>query len=74
MVLKINLLVFSRTNTPNYNVYGRGQKLRKPRKKILKSLLYQKKAKHIKERIIRDIHILFEIEVEERRKKKTKTK
>ena len=74
MVLKINLLVFSRTNTPNYTVYGRGQKLRKPRKKILKSLLYQKKAKHIKERIIRDIRILFEIEVEERRKKKTKTK
>ena len=73
MVLKINLLGFSRTNTPNYMVYRRGQNLRKPRKKILKRLLYQRKAKYIKERIIRDIRILFEIEVEERKKKKTKT-
>ena len=34
-----------KTNTHKQGVYGRGKKLIKPKKKILKSLLYQKRTK-----------------------------
>ena len=43
----------------------------KQTKKILKSLLYQKIAKQIKDRIIKDIRILFETE-EKKKKEKNK--
>ena len=42
---KDQIVSLSKTNTPKQTVYGRGKKLSKPRKKILKSLLYQKRAK-----------------------------
>ena len=55
-------------------MYGRGQKLRKPRKQNIKKLFLsaQRAQKKIKDRIIRDIRILFETEEEkEERKKRT---
>ena len=51
-------------------MYGRGQELTK--KKILKSLLYQRRTKNIKKRIIIDIWILFETEAEKEERKKQK--
>ena len=49
-------------------MYGRRQKLSKPRKQILKRLLYKKRKKKIKDKIIRDNQIIFEKEEKEERK------
>ena len=55
------------TNTPKETVYGRGQKLNIPRKRVIKKpFISEENKEEIKDRIIRDIQKLFEIEVEKK--------
>ena len=66
-------------DAPKQTVYGRGQKLSKPRKQnIKKPFISQKNKEKIQDRIIRDILKLYETEEgkEERKEseKKKKTK
>ena len=59
---KDKIVTLFKTNRPKQIVYGRGQKLRKPRKQNIKKLFIsaERAQKKIKDRIIRDIRILFE--------------
>ena len=62
-VLEKKTKSFLKINTPKETVYGRGQKLRKPRKRIIKKPFISEENKEIiKDRIIRDIWKLFETE------------
>ena len=62
-----------KTNTSKQTVYGRGQKLRKPRKpNIKKAFTSEKNKEKVKDRIIRDILKLFETEEEEKKEKNQK--
>ena len=53
-------------------MYGRGQKLSKPKKQNIKKPFMSEDNKKNKDRIIRDIRILFETK-EEKEDKKTRT-
>ena len=62
-----------KTNTPKQTVYGRRQKLSKPRKQNIKSSFISEENKEkIKVRIIRDIWKLFKTEEEKEERKKQK--
>ena len=69
---KDKIVTLFKTNRPKQIVYGRGQKLRKPRKQNIKKLFIsaQRAQKKIKDRIIKDIRILFETEEEKEERKK----
>ena len=56
---KGKILSVFKTNTPKQTVYGRGQKLSKPRKQNIKKTYLRRKQNKIKNRIIRDIKILL---------------
>ena len=71
-VLKDKFISLFKTNTPEQNVYGRGQKLSKPRKQNIKRpFISEENKEQIKERIIRDIWKLFETKGEKKERKKT---
>ena len=59
---KDKIVYLFKTNTPKETEYGRGKKLSKPKTNIRNPFLLNKKKKEIKDRIIRDIWPLFEIE------------
>ena len=70
-VLKDKFISLFKTNTPEQNVYGRGQKLSKPRKQNIKRpFISEENKEQIKERIIRDIWKLFETKGEKKERKK----
>ena len=71
---KDKIVSYFETNTPKQTLYGRGKKLSKPIEKILKSLLYQKKTKTIKDRIIRGILIAVDVEEEKKERKESEKK
>ena len=74
-VLKDRSISLFQTSTSKQAVYGRGQKLRKPRKpNIKKAFTSEKNKEKVKDRIIRDIWKLFETEEEEEKKEKNKKK
>ena len=74
-VLKDKFISIFKTNTPKQTVYGRGQKLSKPSKQIIKkSYKSEENKQKIKDRIIRDIWKHFETEEKEERKKSEKKK
>ena len=67
--------MFFKTNTPKQTVYGRGQKLSKPRENNKKkAVIPEEKKEKIKDRIIRDIWKLIEIEEEKKEKESEKKK
>ena len=69
-VLKDKFISLFKTNTPEQNVYGRGQKLSKPRKQNIKRpFISEENKEQIKERIIRDIWKLFETKGEKKERK-----
>ena len=71
-VLKDKFISLFKTNTPEQNVYGRGQKLSKPRKQNIKRpFISEENKEQIKERIIIDIWKLFETKGEKKERKKT---
>ena len=49
-------------------MYGRGKKLSKPKIQNRNRYILKKKKKEIKDRILKDIGTLFEIEEEEKKK------
>ena len=57
-----------KTNRPKKAVYGRGKKLRKPKKQNIRCSFI------LKEKIIRDIWTLFESEEEKKERKKLEKK
>ena len=69
-VLKDKFVSIFKTNTPKQTVYGRGQKLSKPSKQIIKkSYKKEENKKKIKDRIIRDIWKHFETKEKKRKEK-----
>ena len=70
-VLKDKFISLFKTNTPKQTVYGKGQKISKPRKQsIKKPFISEKNKEKIKDRIIRDVWKLFEREEEKEERKK----
>ena len=70
-VLKNKFISLFKTNTPKQTVYGKGQKISKPRKQsIEKPFISEKNKEKIKDRIIRDVWKLFEREEEKEERKK----
>ena len=67
-VLKDKYIILFKTNTPKETVYGRGQKLSKPRKQNIKKpfVIEQNKG-----RIVRNILKLFETDQEEEQRKES---
>ena len=63
-----------KTNKPKQTVYGGQKKLSKSKQKTLENLLYGKKTKRIKNRIIRDILKLFEGEAEKQERQESEKK
>ena len=56
-------------------MYGKGNKLRKPKTQNMRNpFILKKKKKEIKDRIIRDFRTLFEAEEEKKRKKEIREK
>ena len=69
-VLKDKFISLFKTNTPKQTVYGKGQKISKPRKQnIKKPFISEKNEEKIKDRIIRDVWKLFEREKKKKREK-----
>ena len=69
-VLKDKFISIFKTNTPKQTVYGRGQKLSKPSKQIIKkSYKSEENKQKIKDRIIRDIWKHFETKEKKRKEK-----
>ena len=69
-VLKDKFVSIFKTNTPKQTVYGRGQKLSKPSKQIIKkSYKSEENKQKIKDRIIRDIWKHFETKEKKRKEK-----
>ena len=69
-VLKDKFVSIFKTNTPKQTVYGRGQKLSKPSKQIIKkSYKSEDNKQKIKDRIIRDIWKHFETKEKKRKEK-----
>ena len=74
-VLKDIFISIFKTNTPKQIVYGRGQKLNKPRKQIVKKPFTSEENKQkIKDKIIKDIWKLFEREEEKQERKESEKK
>ena len=74
-VLKDIFISIFKTNTPKQTVYGRGQKLNKPRKQIVKKPFTSEENKQkIKDKIIKDIWKLFEREEEKQERKESEKK
>ena len=70
-VLKNKFISLFKTNTPKQTVYGKGQKISKPRKRsIKKPFISEKNKEKIKDRITRDVWKLFEREEEKEERKK----
>ena len=75
IVLKDIFISIFKTNTPKQTVYGRGQKLHKPRKQIVKKPFTSEENKQkIKDKIIKDIWKLFEREAEKQERKESEKK
>ena len=69
-VLEDKFVSIFKTNTPKQTVYGRGQKLSKPSKQIIKkSYKSEENKQKIKDRIIRDIWKHFETKEKKRKEK-----
>ena len=74
-VLKDIFISIFKTNTAKQTVYGRGQKLHKPRKQIVKKPFTSEENKQkIKDKIIKDIWKLFEREEEKQERKESEKK
>ena len=65
-----NILSVIKTITPKQTLYGRGQKLSKPKNQNIKKPFMSEDNKKNKDRIIRDIRILFETKEEKEDRKK----